>query len=252
MIGESGTTPADPDERPAMRRPSNRLPAVALLAFTTFTACTPQPGAPLPTGSISPNPVPLPTPVGSPSRVKHDAAEVTWTGLGSEDTVTVSICRVADTDPTFVDAATSCTAVPEHEPEHEPGSDASDDRRPPTAGRRSLALFRGRSPGGGNWGCYAPGDVAPPGVELHTTCFVRLTSGDDDRQQQQQRPRSLFVPFTIVDEPEVPDPVVPDLPAGPALTVGASALAVAFVVRKRRAATGAAVSRSPRVGVGVT
>lgn len=56
------------------------------------------------------------------------------------------------------------------------------------AGWLDIPVFRGPEPAGdGAWGCFAPGDVAPPGIEKLTTCFIRITNnvGANTRDQRE-------------------------------------------------------------------
>lgn len=56
------------------------------------------------------------------------------------------------------------------------------------SGWLDVPVFRGPELGGdGAWGCFAPGDPAPAGVERLTTCFIRITNNvgsntRDDRE----------------------------------------------------------------------
>ena len=211
-----------------MRRTSNWILAAAVLALT---ACTPQPGPSAATATITPDPVPIPAYVVPPTttpfdhtwfRRKEDAATVSWSGMAPDGELRIMVCARDDADPAFVDPAQSCS----YTSEYLLTSSAS--------GQKRIALFRGENPDeDSGWGCYAEGDVAPPGVDRRTTCYVRIVSGDSFHPV-----RSVSVPFTIVDEPVTPDPVVPDLPRAPALAVGGALAAVGLVLWSRRRALG--------------
>jgi len=103
------------------------------------------------------------------------------------------------------------------------------------SGSASLAAFRGENPDrGAGWGCYASGDPVPAGVAGLTTCFVRLASSDPGSAVA-----PLSLPFTIVDEAVVLDPVVPEAPFVALLAV----LAVIAVIAVIAGVSAVAVAR---------
>lgn len=80
--------------------------------------------------------------------------------------VVAKICGVSMTDPAF-ESGSDCSLMSEVMV----NGTASGD------GWIDLQVFRGPEPGGdAPWGCFAPGDAAPQGVQAKTTCFVRVTS----------------------------------------------------------------------------
>jgi hypothetical protein len=188
-------------------------------AVAAGTACVPE-APPAPTGTIAPNPVPIPAIGIEGFTWKDHAATVTWSGLGS-GAVGIVVCERAHTDPAFVSVAQSCATGSGLDLPAGPGS-----------GTSAVRLFRGESPDGDDsWGCGVPGDVAPVGVTFRSTCFVRISTGPPAHPA-----RAVSVPFTLVDAPGGPDPVVPDLPISPALVVlgGGSIAGAVGLARNRR------------------
>jgi len=163
------------------------------------------------TATATPNPIP----------VTADQTEalmtVSWTGAVSQQLMYVDICNKSTFDPTF-DVSTDCSPLGSANPN---GT---------ASGSGTLAdypVFRGADPGERPWGCFAPGDIAPAGIQKSTTCFVRVTD------------TSLFnsvnakeVPFTFV----VSEGVIPEAPLTILLPVVGTLAALGgfFLVNRRR------------------
>ena len=110
---------------------------------------------------------PDPVPVGA----SDTSAKVTvaWQGQAPRTLIFVRVCRKPVSDPTFKDGI-DCSLLSELTPNGTPDGDGSIE----------LTLFRGENPDGGSgWGCFAPGDRAPAGVQANTTCYVRVTNDVD-------------------------------------------------------------------------
>ena len=90
-------------------------------------------------------------------------------------------------------------------------------------------MFRGPDPSGDQpWGCFAADDVAPPGIEKFTTCYVRVTNNTLFNNTQ-----AFDIPFTIVES----GGVIPEAPVAILLPViGALVLIGGFVLVRRRQA----------------
>ncbi len=163
------------------------------------------------TASLSQNPVPF-----APGQTIQPVT-VNWSGQTPNSLIYVDICKKQSTAPGF-----------------EPGQDCgplsslTPNGTPTGAGSISVDIFRGPDPGEQPWGCFAPGDQAPAGIEKFTTCYVRVTNG------------SLFnnsaasdVPFTIVES----GGVIPEAPVAILLpTLGAVVALGGFFFLRRRAA----------------
>lgn len=104
---------------------------------------------------------PVPVALGS-----YEPVEVRWTGQAPNQLVFIIVCRRPTTSPGF-EVGADCASLTQVTPNGTPDG----------AGRAELPVFRGPDPSGDlPWGCFAPEDVAPPGVEKVTTCFARLTT----------------------------------------------------------------------------
>ena len=143
------------------RSPRTRpaLLVVALAVAVATTALAPALTAGAESGvNVGPNPV----------VVSADQAtalvEVSWSGLVPGQLVFVDICWRSVTDPAFSVSA-DCGQY----------SGVTPNGTADGAGGTMFEVFRGQEPAGEAWGCYAPGDTAPPGVTKHTTCFIRVT-----------------------------------------------------------------------------
>lgn len=131
------------------------------------------------TGGVTLASDPVPVPAGGTASVRVD-----WTGQEPRTLMFVTICRKPTNDPTF-QVGIDCSPLSELNPNGTADGNGSVD----------LDVFRGPSPDGDNlWGCFAEGDEAPPGIQVNTTCYVRVTN---DVVLNQEDARD--VPFTIVD-----------------------------------------------------
>ncbi|MFZ4518175.1 MAG: hypothetical protein ACOYOP_07295 [Microthrixaceae bacterium] len=94
------------------------------------------------------------------------AVTVSWTGQAANKLIYVDVCRKSTTDATFepgVDCAPLSSLTP--------NGNASG------SGSVAVDIFRGPDPSGDQlWGCFAPGDTAPAGIQRNTTCYVRVTN----------------------------------------------------------------------------
>ena len=181
------------------------------------------------TGSVAPNPVQIAA--GSTT----GTATVSWSGMQTGPPVYLSICRRAQTDPLFVDYGTSCSNLSE--------VIVSAAFQSGGAGSKALnTFFRAENPDGDSgWGCFAPGDTAPAGVEKLTTCYVRVASAAESDTTY-----AFTMPFTLTDASgpttTVPatttttvTPVVPEASNVVLLPVVAGGIALlAFAVQRRR------------------
>lgn len=150
---------------------------------TSSTAVPPTTQAVAPTSPgtggviLATNPVPVPAGGLASARVE-------WTGQAPRTLMFVTICRKPTNDPTF-QVGIDCSPLSELNPNGTPDGSGSVD----------LQFFRGPTPEGDSpWGCFAAGDEAPPGIQVNTTCYVRVTN---DVVLNQEDARDA--PFTIVD-----------------------------------------------------
>jgi hypothetical protein len=127
--------------------------------------------------TITPDPIPVTAGVDSVD------ATVAWQGQKPKALIFLRVCRKSITDPTFVDGI-DCSLLSEQTPNGTADGNGS----------IVMPIFRGQADNGdANWGCFAPTDTAPPGVQKNTTCYVRVTNDvttntTDDRE----------APFTFV------------------------------------------------------
>jgi hypothetical protein len=130
---------------------------------TTAVTSTTAPGSTtIPSGDVvlSENPV-----AGVPSGGSK-AITVSWNNQTPKKVVYVDICRKPSNAPGF-QPGEDCAPLSSQTP----NGTASG------SGSIRLDIFRGREPSGDlPWGCFAPGDTAPVGVEKNTTCYVRVTN----------------------------------------------------------------------------
>ncbi|MFN8052149.1 MAG: hypothetical protein U0Q22_11965 [Acidimicrobiales bacterium] len=185
------------------------------------------------TGSVTPNPVPIPAIGAAGFTWKTNAATVDWSAMQTGKPVYISICRRPQSDPQFVSFGDSCSAISE--------VIVSAAFQTNGAGSKAVKLFRGENPDGDSgWGCYAPGDTAPQGVEKLTTCYIRVASDSESDTTY-----AHTIPFTISDDtsttttttvPGNPDPVVPESSSVIFLPIvaGGVALLAVGVQRRRR------------------
>ncbi len=147
---------------------------------TTAAAASPPTAAPSGgTGGVTVTPAAVPVTKDGTAKV-----QVAWTGQAPRTLMFVSVCRKPANDPTF-QAGSDCAPLSELTPNGTPDGSGSVD----------LEVFRGPVPGGDlPWGCFAEADVAAPGIQKNTTCYVRVTNDvvtNDDAAED--------APFTLVD-----------------------------------------------------
>ena len=131
------------------------------------------------TGGVSLGANPVAVPTGGTAGVRVD-----WTGQEPRTLMFVTVCRKPTTDPTF-QVGIDCSPLSEVNPNGT--ADGS--------GSIELQVFRGPTPDGDSgWGCFAEGDEAPPGIQVNTTCYVRVTN---DVVLNQEDARDA--PFTLID-----------------------------------------------------
>lgn len=123
-------------------------------ATTTVTQATPAAEV-----EVVPNPVTI---VGATGTAN---VRVWWKNQAPSTLIFVDVCRKSIADPTFK-VALDCSQLTGLTP----NGTASG------AGTTSLGVFRGPDPAEEPWGCFAASDVAPPGVQKNTTCYVRVTN----------------------------------------------------------------------------
>jgi hypothetical protein len=153
--------------------------AVVVLAVLASGAWSAAPAGATPSVSLSVDRVPV-------ARGGFAPVTVHWSGQRPGTLILIRICATSIASPTF-DEALDCSLLSEITP-----NGTADG-----AGSATVQVFRGPEPGGDDaWGCFAAGDVAPPGIRPATTCYVRVTNDvvsnmDDDAE----------APFTIVPAP---------------------------------------------------
>jgi len=129
---------------------------------TTTTSTTTTTAAPAPTGSLSENPI-----KGLASG-SLKTVTLNWAGQTPNQLIYVDICRKQSTDPTF-QPGTDCA----------PLSSTNPTATSTGSGSASVDIFRGPEPSTDlNWGCFAPGDIAPVGIQKNLTCYVRVTNNN--------------------------------------------------------------------------
>lgn len=137
-----------------------------------------------------------PVPVASGS---FEPVTVRWTGQAPNTLVFLIVCRRPTTSPGF-EVGSDCASLTQVTPNGT--RDGS--------GSAEVPVFRGPDPSGDlNWGCFAPEDTAPPGVEKVTDCVVRLTTNvvlnNDD---------AVDVPFRLTGRGAPPSRGVLGAPTG--------------------------------------
>jgi len=109
--------------------------------------------------TVTPNPVPV-------AANSYTEVEVSWTGQRPGTLVFASVCVKSTKDPDF-QVGLHCSPLAQVE------TNGSADG----SGSARLPVFRGQEPSTDlPWGCFRATDVAPPGVQRNTTCYVRVTS----------------------------------------------------------------------------
>lgn len=119
----------------------------------------------------------VPTAPGTTKEVR-----VWWSGQRPDTAVLAKVCRRSIEDPRFREGL-DCSLL----------SEVASNGTSSGSGWLDVPVFRGPEPGGdGAWGCFAPGDPVPAGIEPHTTCWVRITNnvGANTRDDRE-------VPFTL-------------------------------------------------------
>ncbi len=130
------------------------------LGFVLAAACAVPPAGALGSVTVSPNPVTVTS--------DQELATVTanWSGQPASTLMFIDVCKKTIADPTF-NVTFDCSTL----------SGLTPNGTPSGAGTVQLEVFRGQTPDGeSGWGCFAPGDTAPPGIEKFTTCYVRATN----------------------------------------------------------------------------
>jgi hypothetical protein len=160
--------------------------------------------------TVAPNPVAF-----APGQTSATAT-VNWSGQTPNQLIYVDICRKLTSDPTF-QPGLDCA----------PLSSINPNSTPTGAGSTQLEIFRGPDPSGDlDWGCFAPGDTAPAGIQKNTTCYVRVTN-----TSLFNNTAAVDAPFTIVES----GGVIPEAPVTILLpVVGALVLLGGFVLLRRR------------------
>jgi len=186
-------------------------PAALAGALLVSLALAPSAGAQL-SGSIAPNPVAF-----APGQAEAPVT-VTWSGQAPNKLIYVDICKKLSNDATF-QPGQDCA----------PLSSINPPQTPTGSGTSAYTVFRGPDPSGDQpWGCFAADDVAPPGIEKFTTCYVRVTNNTLFNNTQ-----AFDIPFTIVES----GGVIPEAPVAILLPViGALVLIGGFVLVRRRQA----------------
>ena len=124
-----------------------------------------------PSGAVTVLPSPVTTPMNTIKSVR-----VWWSGQAPGKLIFADVCSKSIADPTFV-RAFDCAPLSEMVP----NGTASG------KGFVDIDFFRGADPSGDQqWGCFAPGDTAPAGIQKRT-CYVRVTNNiglntDDDAE----------------------------------------------------------------------
>ena len=126
------------------------------------TSAAPATSSPAPdSGGVTLAADPVPVPPGGFATVR-----VSWEGQEPRTLMFVGICRRPTNSPGF-EPGIDCSPLSELNPNGTPDGTGSID----------LEVFRGRTPDGdSDWGCFAPGDEPPSGVQALTTCYVRVTN----------------------------------------------------------------------------
>jgi hypothetical protein len=186
-------------------------PAALVGALLVSLALAPSAGA-QPSGSIAPNPVAF-----APGQTEAPVT-VNWSGQAPNKLIYVDVCKKLSTDPTF-QPGQDCA----------PLSSINPPQTPTGSGTAAFSVFRGPDPSGDQpWGCFAADDVAPPGIQKFTTCYVRVTNDSLFNNNQ-----AFDIPFTIVES----GGVIPEAPVAILLPViGALVLIGGFVLVRRRQA----------------
>lgn len=183
---------------------------IGALVVIGAAASIAAPAGAVTTASATPNPIPVTADQTSATMT------VSWTGAVSQQLMYVDICKKSTFDPTF-DVSVDCSPLGSANPN---GT---------ASGSGTLAdypVFRGADPGEGAWGCFAPGDTAPAGIQKFTTCFVRVTDTSIFNSVNAKE-----VPFTFV----VSDGVIPEAPLTILLpVVGTLAALGGFILVRRR------------------
>lgn len=162
-FGVPGQTSTNPTPNFTYRQPGNYSVTLTVTddegATGSTTISVNQP-APIGDVVLSSNPVAVPA-LDASAPVK-----VWWNNQAAGQLIYVDICRKPSTDPTF-QPGLDCAPLSSQTP----NGTASG------SGVATVDVFRGVEPSGDlPWGCFAASDPAIPGIEMHTTCYVRVTN----------------------------------------------------------------------------
>lgn len=140
---------------------------------------------------------------------------VDWSGQPARTLMFVSVCNLPSSTPGF-NAGSNCS----------PLTGVTPNGTPDGSGSALVPVFRGPDPGGDlPWGCFAPGDAAPPGVQRFETCYVRVTNtvilNDLD---------AVDLPFTLTGEGAPPSAGALGAPGASAAPAPAAPTAVSAAV----------------------
>ncbi len=164
------------------RRPALALAVLVSGVVTVVAACATPPAPPPTTGTVPPTTTLTTTtttttvPTGPAVLAENPVAGVPlggtkavtffWNGQVPNQLIYVDICRTTTSDPTF-QPGEDCA----------PLSSLNPTATPTGSGSTTVSIFRGPEPSTDlPWGCFRATDVAPPGVQRNTTCYVRVTS----------------------------------------------------------------------------
>jgi len=161
--------------------PTTTAKASSTTASTSTTVAAAAPTLPPVAGTGGVTVDPAAVPVGANDQ--QATVKVSWQGQQPATLMFVRVCRKSVTDQTF-SAGTDCSLLSEVTPNGTPNGANSID----------FTVFRGENPDGDSgWGCFAPGDAVPAGIQGNTTCYVRVTNDVIGNTKDQRD-----APFTFV------------------------------------------------------
>lgn len=141
----------------------SRLPrriAVGAGFLLALLACAAPPSGALGSVTVSPTPTPF------TSEQTQATVNVEWTGQKPNLPIFIKICSKSITNPTF-NQGIDCSILSEV---------ATPGGTPDGSGSYQFDIFRGVEPSGDyNWGCFAPGDTVPAGIQ-DRGCWVYVTN----------------------------------------------------------------------------
>ncbi len=165
---------------PTPAPPATTTSTTTTTVLDTVPDCTP--GA---VGTLSLGENPVAVPPGFTINVNN--IEICWNfgAAGANRAVFIEQCWAPASTPGF-NVSINC---------YKGGEDNVNPQSNPGSSKKEFRVFRGpEQSGDSDWGCFAPGDVAPPGITKYTTCYIRVTLDSFSNNADH-----LSIPFTLAN-----------------------------------------------------